>query len=204
MRLFFAEGCPYAHRARALLTHLEQPFEGREIDLKSKPADFLALSPTGAVPMLEDEGFLLYESAVINEYLAERFAWAAAFSANLQQRARERLAMKRFDDVLVPLFFRALKDGAALEGTPNWQREVEQLGLTAAHAAPVSLLGFHVATHWLRFGWVAPQSPLVLALEKAAGGFLGQAAAHPAVVKTSPDRERTTRSLLERFGPKAA
>jgi Glutathione S-transferase, N-terminal domain len=204
MRLFFSEGCPYAHRSRALLTHLGQPFEGREIDLEAKAADFLALSPTGAVPMLEDDGFLLYESAVINEYLAERFTWADAFSPNLQQRARERLAMKRIDDVLVPLFFRALKDGAALDATPNWQREVEQLGITAAHAKPVSLLGFHVATHWLRFNWVAPQAPLVLALEKAAGAFLAQAVSHQAIVKTSPDRETTTRTLRERFGPKAA
>jgi hypothetical protein len=112
--------------------------------------------------------------------------------------------MKRFDDVLVPLFFRAFKDGAALDATPNWQREVEQLGITAAHAKPVSLLGFHVATHWLRFNWVAPQSPLVLALEKAAGAFLAQAVSHPAIVKTSPERESTTRILRERFGPKAA
>jgi hypothetical protein len=202
--MFSAEGCPYAHRSRALLTLLAQPFELREIDLKAKPADFLALSPTGAVPMVEDDGFLLYESAVINEYLAERFAWADAFSPNLQQRARERLAMKRFDEVLVPLFFRAFKDSAALEATPNWQREVEQLGITAAKSKPISLLGFHVATHWLRFTWVAPQSPLVVALEKAAGAFLAQAVAHPAIVQTSPDREHTTRILRERFGPKAA
>src|SRR4051812_628145 len=101
MRIFYSTGCPFAHRTRALLQHLEQPFEARELDLAAKPDDFLKLSPTGKVPMLDDGGFLLYESMVINEYLAERFGWQG-LSSDLHARARERLAMLQFDQVVLP------------------------------------------------------------------------------------------------------
>jgi glutathione S-transferase len=203
MRLFFTVGCPFAHRTRALLTLLEQPFEGREVDLAAKPADFLALSPTGAVPLLEEGGFVLYESAVINEYLAERFGYRDAFAADLRQRARERLAMKRFDDVLLPTAFASFKDPAALEARPLWRRELEQLAATARASQPASLLGLHLATHWLRWVWAFEGQPVVRALGEAAGDFLSAAAALPCVVATSPDRATTAQQMRARFGPPA-
>jgi glutathione S-transferase len=201
MRLFSTAGCPYAHRARALLALLGHPVELREIDLSAKPEDFLALSPTGAVPLLEDQGFVLYESAVINEYLAERLQWSGAFSPDLHHRARERLAMKRFDDVVVPTLFASLKEPAALDAKPVWRREVAQLALTAQRSQPASLLGLHVATHWLRLGWAFPEAPAVHALKEAAGDFLTAAAALPCVAATSPQREPTVQLLRRLFGP---
>ena len=204
MKIFFAPGCPYAQRARAMLTLLDQKFEPHEIDLAHKPAEFTALSPTGKVPLLEDEGFVLYESQVINEYLAERFGWKDAFSPELHQRARERLAMKQFDETVVPLFFKALKDPSVADSTPNWQREVQALGETAKKSKPASLLGLHMATHWQRMTWVAPQSAVVKALRESLGEFLDAAAALPAVVSTAPDRESTVKMMLERFGPRPA
>ena len=204
MRLFSTAGCPYAHRTRALLVHLDQAFELREVDLAAKPADFLALSPTAAVPLLEDQGFVLYESAVINEYLAERLAWREAFAPEARQRARERLAMKRFDEVVVPTAIRSLRDPAALEASPLWRREVEQLGLTVAGSRAASLLGLHLATHWLRYDWAFAGSQAVEALRGAAGGFLDAAAGLPCVVSTSPERAATVAALRARFGPTAA
>jgi Glutathione S-transferase, N-terminal domain len=195
MRVFFADGCPSAHRTRALLNLLERPVEPVVVDLKNKSAEFLALSPTGAVPLLDDDRFVLFESAVINEYLAEKFAWPDAFSSDLQQRARERLAMKRFDDVLAPLFFASVKDPAALDAKPSWRREVEVLGQTVKGLSPRGLLGLHVGPHWLRMNWVAPQAPLVVALRNAAGEFLDAAAAMPAVQAVAPDQAATTKAL---------
>ncbi len=106
--------------------------------------------------------------------------------------------------VIVPLFFKALKDPSALDANTTWQPELESLGKTAKQAKPESLLGLHMATHWQRMVWVAPDSPLVAAMRAALGDFLDQAAALPAIVSTAPDREKTTRMLLERFGRKAA
>jgi glutathione S-transferase len=196
MQLFFAHGCPFAHRTRALLAHLRQPYQPREVDLSAKPADFLALSPTGRVPLLEDEGFVLYESAIINGYLAERLACADAFSPDVRQRARERLAMAQFDAVLVPHLFAELKrPGLTLPTTV--QREVESLAATAAAAHPASLLAFHVATHWLRWTVAAADTHLVPRLRQEAGlaRFLDDAAALPAVQSTAPSTEETVQAF---------
>ncbi len=200
MRLFSAAGCPYAQRTRALLTALNQPFELIEVDLANKSPEFLAKSPTGAVPLLDDDGFVLFESAVMNEYLAEKFAWKDAFDADVQRRARERLAMKRFDDVLVPLFFRGLKDPSATESNATWKKELAFFADTARQSKPKSLLGFHVATHWLRMKWVKPGSEFVQALQTACGGFLDAAAAQHEIESTNPDREATVKLILAKFG----
>ncbi len=186
-----------------MLTLLEQPFDAQEIDLANKPAEFLAISPTGAVPLLEDDGFVLYESAVINEYLADSLRWQDAFSTDAKQRARERLAMKRFDDVLIPIAFESFKNPAVLEAKPMWRKEIEQIAKTVKTSKPQSLLGLHMATHWLRVSWAFPENALVKALGEAFGPFLNAAAALPCVVKTSPDKALTVQGLKARFGPSA-
>ncbi len=86
MKIYFSTGCPYAQRTRALLTILNVPFESKEIDLANKPPEFLKISPTGKVPLIDDAGFILYESQIINEYLAERFIWKNALSTDVHQR----------------------------------------------------------------------------------------------------------------------
>lgn len=55
-----------------VLNEKEVPFEIEYIDLRNKPDWFLAMSPTGKVPVVETpDGHLLFESGVINEYLDE-------------------------------------------------------------------------------------------------------------------------------------
>ena len=50
------------------------PFEHKIIDLKQKPADFLRLSPTGLVPLLElDDGTVVSESVVVARHIAVTF-----------------------------------------------------------------------------------------------------------------------------------
>lgn len=200
MRLYSANGCPYAQRTRALFTALNEKYELVEVDLANKSPEFLAKSPTGAVPMLEDGDFVLFESSVVNEYLAEKFAWKDAYDADVQKRARERLAMRRFDDVLVPLFFRSLKDEKAIASNPNWEKELAYFADVVRGAKTKSLLGFHVATHWVRMKWVKPSSPIVAALQNTCGGFLDAAASQHEIESTNPDREATTKAILAKFG----
>lgn len=200
MRLFSTVGCPYAQRTRALLTLLDRTYEVVEVDLANKSPEFLAKSPTGAVPLLDDDGFVLFESAVVNEYLAEKFAWPAALSTDVKRRARERLAMRRFDDVLVPLFFRALKDPSVVGAHATFKRELQFFAETVKDQPVRSLLGLHVATHWLRMNWVRPEAEVVIAMRNACGAFLDAAAALPEVVSTSPERESTVKAILAKFG----
>ncbi|MBB5191988.1 glutathione S-transferase [Silvimonas terrae] len=66
--------CPFVQRAIITLLEKGVPFERTYIDLANKPDWFLKLSPTGKVPILQVDDHVLFESAVIAEYLDEVYA----------------------------------------------------------------------------------------------------------------------------------
>ena len=66
-----AEVCPFAERTRLLLIEKGISFTHTEVDLKAKPAWFEAISPYSKVPVLKRGEDLIWESAVINEYIEE-------------------------------------------------------------------------------------------------------------------------------------
>lgn len=66
--------CPYVQRAAIVLAEKGVKFSRRDVDLNDKPAWFLALSPLAKVPLLRIERGVLFESAVITEYLDETLA----------------------------------------------------------------------------------------------------------------------------------
>ena len=61
------------------------------IDLDDRPAWLYELNPVGRVPVLEEDGWVLPESAVINEYLEERYPEPALLPADPAARAAARL-----------------------------------------------------------------------------------------------------------------
>ena len=63
--------CPYVQRAVIALTEKGVPFDRVYIDLADKPDWFLAVSPLGKVPLLKVGEHVIFESAVILEYLEE-------------------------------------------------------------------------------------------------------------------------------------
>src|SRR5712691_3578454 len=63
--------CPYVQRAVIALAEKGVAFERIDIDLGNKPDWFLALSPLGKVPLLRVGAAVIFESAVIVEYLEE-------------------------------------------------------------------------------------------------------------------------------------
>ena len=76
LRLISHKLCPYVQRAAIIAAEKRIDFERVDIDLANKPDWFLAISPTGKVPVLEvtdadGEEDILFESAVIAEYLDE-------------------------------------------------------------------------------------------------------------------------------------
>jgi glutathione S-transferase len=95
LRLISHKLCPYVQRAVIVATEKKIPFERIDIDLANKPGWFLALSPTGKVPLLEVEGedargHVIFESAVIAEYLDEVGEGERLLPADPLERARER------------------------------------------------------------------------------------------------------------------
>lgn len=63
--LYSFRRCPYAMRARMALRYAGVPVQIVEVSLKAKPADMLALSPKGTVPVLSVGGRVIEESLEI-------------------------------------------------------------------------------------------------------------------------------------------
>jgi glutathione S-transferase len=63
--------CPYVQRAVIALDEKGVSFDRVYVDLAAKPDWFLAISPLGKVPLLKVDSHVIFESAVILEYLEE-------------------------------------------------------------------------------------------------------------------------------------
>src|SRR6266545_6952776 len=115
LTLYDAARCPYCARVRILLAEKEILYETVEIDLENRPAWLYEKNPLGKVPVLEEDGLVLPESAVIMEYLEERYPEPALLPADAAERALVRLRIERFDDALGDAYyaFRRDEDGAA-------------------------------------------------------------------------------------------
>lgn len=73
-------GSPYSTCSQRVLTALAE--KGVEAEVHSlnfatqehKQPEFLKLQPFGKVPVLEDDGFFVYESRAIAKYIAKKYA----------------------------------------------------------------------------------------------------------------------------------
>lgn len=71
LHLISFKTCPFVQRAVITLKHKGIEFDVTYIDLADPPDWFLELSPLKKVPVLKVDDEVLFESAVINEYLDE-------------------------------------------------------------------------------------------------------------------------------------
>jgi stringent starvation protein A len=107
--LYDAPRCPYCARVRIVLAEKEVEFEVVEVDLSDRPAWIYAKNPTGRVPVLEEDGRPLPESAVIMEFLEERYPEPALLPSDPAERAAARLLVFRDDELTDPYY--ALRRG---------------------------------------------------------------------------------------------
>lgn len=111
--LFDADRCPYCARVRIVLAEKGVEYETVEIDLDDRPSWIYEKNPLGRVPVLEEDAFVLPESAVINEYLEERYPEPPLWPADEAERALGRLLVFRFDQLSKPYYaLRREEDGA--------------------------------------------------------------------------------------------
>lgn len=73
----------HSHRAELMLAFLDLPYETVEVDMANgahKAPEFLAISPFGQVPAIDDNGTVLSDSNGIIAYLAERYGETAEWT----------------------------------------------------------------------------------------------------------------------------
>jgi glutathione S-transferase len=101
LTLYDAARCPYCARVRIVLAEKGIPYDPVEVDLDVRPAWLIELNPpAGRVPVIEEAGgVLLPESAVIMEYLDERFPEPRLLPEDPAERALARLAVERFSEL---------------------------------------------------------------------------------------------------------
>ena len=63
----------YSHRVRIVLAEKDIACEIREFNIEDKPDDILSVNPYHKLPILIDRDLGLYDTAVMMEYLDERF-----------------------------------------------------------------------------------------------------------------------------------
>ena len=112
--LYDADRCPYCARVRIALAEKGIEYETVEVDLDDRPAWIYEKNPLGRVPVLEEDTFVLAESAVIDEYLDDRYPEPPLWPADPAERALGRMLVFRFDELSRPYYaLRRGEDGAA-------------------------------------------------------------------------------------------
>jgi glutathione S-transferase len=109
LTLYDADRCPYCARVRIVLAEKRLEHETVVVDLDDRPAWIYEKNPLGRVPVLEEDAFVLPESAVIMEYLEERYPEPLLWPADPAERAAGRLLVERFDQLSRPYY--ALRRG---------------------------------------------------------------------------------------------
>jgi RNA polymerase-associated protein len=111
--LYDADRCPYCARVRIVLAEKGVEYETIVVDLDDRPAWIYQKNPTGRVPVLEEDTFVLPESAVIDEYLDDRYPHPPLLPSDPAERGLARVLIFRFDDLSRPYYaLRREEEGA--------------------------------------------------------------------------------------------
>jgi len=113
LTLYDAPRCPYCARVRIVLAEKAIAYETVPVDLDERPAWIYDLNPTGRVPVLDDDGFVLAESRVIMEYLEERFPEPPLLPPGAEARALARLRLERFEQSLASPYYALRREPAS-------------------------------------------------------------------------------------------
>lgn len=103
LTFFFGSGSPFAWKVWLALEHKGIPFEAKRLSFDNddtKTPAFLAINPRGRVPAILDDGFPLWESSAIIEYLEERYPERPLLPKDLHGRAIVRRMVNEADNYL--------------------------------------------------------------------------------------------------------
>jgi glutathione S-transferase len=102
LTFYYGSGSPYAWRVWLALEHKGLSYELKTMSFSGgdlRTAEYAAINPRQKVPAIVDDGFALYESAAILEYLDERGAGGAKlFPGDVRERALVRQMVREADE----------------------------------------------------------------------------------------------------------
>jgi len=193
LKLFSFRRCPFAMRVRLVLNEKGLPFDVVEEDLKNFSPELRALHPEAKVPVLVHGARVVYESAVITEYLEDLFPNVPLMPKGAGERAEVRLWTYWCNTVFKPDVDR-LKYGtnrfSAEECVGVLERVQQHLGklekvLNANHAlvGDYSLADIHVFPFVRQLVRIEPV-PGFLSLFSATLNWVKWISDRPAFVKT--------------------
>lgn len=105
LTFYYGSGSPFAWKVWLTLEHKGIPYELRVLSFDggdTKSPAFRAVNPRGKVPTLVDDGFALWESGAICEYLEERFPEPALMPRDARARGLARRLAAEGDSYLYP------------------------------------------------------------------------------------------------------
>lgn len=105
IRLFEYPPSSNCQKVRLALVEKGLPYESVMVNLRKneqKRPEYLAVNPYGLVPAMEDNGIVMYESTIINEYLEEAYPQVPLMPKDLGARCKARLLEDFRDNHLYP------------------------------------------------------------------------------------------------------
>jgi glutathione S-transferase len=94
----------HASKTKVVLEEKRLPYRIENLppgNLWKKPPEMTARHPLGKVPFVEEDGFTIYDSTVINEYLEERYSWPRLLPADPVMSAKCRMVEQFADEAML-------------------------------------------------------------------------------------------------------
>lgn len=135
IKLYHSPASTNSRKVRIALIEKGLEFERVPIDLakkEQKSPEYLKIHPFGQVPALDDEGFIVYDSTVINEYLEDEYPYPPLMPKDSDGRARARLMEDFRDNHFNIAFIRIFRE---MRGKPEAERDPKAIDAAKAEIA---------------------------------------------------------------------
>lgn len=114
-----------SRKVRIALIEKGLEFERINVDLskrEQKTPEYLQIHPFGQLPALDDEGFIVYDSTIINEYLEDEYPYPALMPTDSEGRARARMMEDFRDTHFNPFFVHIIQEARKPDGERDLAR----------------------------------------------------------------------------------